>query len=229
MKTIRRNFFLYTAMGCGLFVVLTLVAMLVYPGGSHDDPAYPGYSFAHNFFSDLGLRQAHNGQPNPLAGALFFIALLLTGLTLALFFMQFRRFFLDTRRTQVLSLLGALLGLGAGISFAGVAFTPADVYMEAHVAFVMWAFRLFPLAVLCFTLAMFETPAYPRGYAYVFLGFFGLLIAYYLLLSQGPGFETDQGLVIQALGQKVIVYTSILSICIQSLGAWRLQRSQVGL
>ena len=78
MKTLRRNFFLYTAMGCGLFVVLTLVAMLVYPGGSHDDPAHAGYSFAHNFFSDLGLRQAHNGQPNPLAGTLFFIALLLT-------------------------------------------------------------------------------------------------------------------------------------------------------
>ena len=225
MKTFHKNFFLYAAIGCGVFVVLTLIAMLVYPGGSSSVPAQPGYSFSRNFFSDLGMRQAHNGQPNPVAGALFFSALVLAGLTLALFFVRFRLFFLATRRSQVLSLIGALLGIGAGISFIGVAFTPVDVYMEAHVQFVMWAFRLFPLAVLCFTLLMFNTDALPRGYGYVFLGFFGLLVAYYLLLTNGPGYETANGLVIQALGQKVIVYASILSTLIVSLGAWRAQPS----
>jgi hypothetical membrane protein len=221
MKMLRKNSFLFIAIGCMLFVVLTLIAMLVYPGGSHANLSQAGYSFSHNFFSDLGLRQAHNGQPNPIAGVLFFAALTLAGLMLVLFFFQFRRFFLDTRRDQIISLLGSLLGLGAGISFIGVAFTPADVYMEAHVQFVIWAFRLLPLAILCFTLVMFNTPAFPRGYAFVFLGFFGLLVVYYLLLTQGPGFETAQGLVIQALGQKIIVYASIVSIMIVSLGAWR--------
>jgi hypothetical membrane protein len=220
MKTIQRNFFLYIAIGCGVFVVLTLLAMLVYPGGSHSNLAQAGYSFSHNFFSDLGLRTAHNGQPNRIAGTLFFIALTLAGLTLALFFIQFRHFFLDTRREQVLSLFGALLGVGAGICFTGVAFTPADVALEAHVLFVTWAFRLFPLAVLCFTLVMFNSDALPHGISYVFLGFFSLLVAYYLLLTQGPGFETPNGLVIQAVGQKVIVYASIGSIMIVSLGAW---------
>jgi len=204
-----------------LFVILTLIAMLVYPGGSHADLSQTGYSFSRNFFSDLGLRQAHNGQLNPVAGGLFLIALTLAGLTLILFFSHFRRFFLDTRRNQIISLFGTLLGLGAGISFIGVAFTPADVYMDAHVQFVIWAFRLLPLAIFCFTLVMFNTSAFPHGYAFVFLGFFGLLVAYYLLLTQGPGFETAQGLVIQALGQKIIVYASILSIMIVSLGAWR--------
>jgi hypothetical membrane protein len=221
MKTIQRNFFLYTAIGCGLFVLLTLLAMLVYPGGNHADLAQPGYSFTHNFFSDLGLRQAHNGQPNPWAGGLFFAALSLSGLTLALFFVQFRRFFLNTRRGQLLSLGGALLGMGAGICFTGVAFTPADVHLEAHVFFVMWAFRLFPLAVLCYTLAMFSEASFPRPYAYVFVVFFGLLVGYYLLLTQGPGFDTPGGQVIQVVGQKAIVYASIVAVMVQSLGAWR--------
>jgi len=221
MKNIQKNFFLYTAIGCGVFVALTLVAMLVYPGGSHSNLAQAGYSFSHNFFSDLGLRTAHNGQPNPAAGALFFIALTLAGLSLGLFFIQFRRFFLETRRDQLISLFGALLGVGAGISFIGVAFTPADVELEAHVLFVTWAFRLFPLAVLCFTLVMFNSDALPHGYGYVFLGFFALLVAYYLLLTQGPGFETPSGLVIQAVGQKIIVYASIVSIMVVSLGAWK--------
>lgn len=221
MRTIQKNFFLYTALGCGLFVILTLIAMLVYPGGSYSDPAQPGYSFSRNFFSDLGMRTAHNGQPNPAAGALFFSALALTGLVLALFFIQFRSFFLDTRRDQLLSLLGALLGIGAGVCFIGVAFTPADVSMDAHVQFVMWAFRLFPLAVLCFTLVMFRTTALPARYALVFLAFFALLVAYYLLLTQGPQLDAAGGLVAQALGQKIIVYASIISILIVSLGAWR--------
>ena len=223
MRTIQKNFFLYTALGCGLFVGLTLIAMLFYPGGSYANLNQPGYSFSHNFFSDLGLRTAHNGQPNPLSRALFTTALTLTGLTLALFFIQFRCFFLDTRRDQLLSLAGAVLGLGAGICFVGVAFTPADVYLDAHVQFVMWAFRLFPLAVLCFTLVMFRTTTLPRGYAYVFLGFFALLVAYYLLLTRGPGFAASQGQVIQALGQKIIVYASLISTMIVSLGAWRAQ------
>jgi hypothetical protein len=105
-----------------------------------------------------------------------------------------------------------------------VAFTPADVALEAHILFVTWAFRLFPLAVLCFTLVMFNSETLPRGYGIVFLGFFALLAAYYLLLTQGPGFETPNGLVIQALGQKIIVYASIVSIMIVSLGAWRRQK-----
>ncbi len=221
IRALLKNIFLFVAIGCMLFVVLTLVAMLVYPGGSHGNLSQTGYSFSRNFFSDLGLRQAHNGQHNPVAGALFFVALILAGLTLILFFFHFRRFFLDTRRDQIISLFGSLLGLGAGISFIGVAFTPADVYLDAHVQFVIWAFRLLPMAILCFTLVMFNTSAFPRGYTYIFLGFFGLLVAYYLLLTQGPGFETAQGLVIQALGQKIIVYASILSIMVISLGAWR--------
>ncbi len=221
MRTIQKNFYLFTAIGCGVFVVLTLVGMLVYPGGSHSNLAQAGYSFSNNFFSDLGLRTAHNGQPNLAAGALFFVALTLAGLTLGLFFIQFRGFFLETRRDQIISLVGALLGVGAGICFVGVAFTPADVALEAHILFVTWAFRLFPLAVLCFTLVMFNSEALPRGYGYVLLGFFALLAAYYLLLTQGPGFETANGLVIQAVGQKIIVYASIVSIMVVSVGAWR--------
>jgi len=221
MNRWRRDFFLVAAIGCGLFVVLTGAAMLVYPGGSHVNMAQEGYSFKYNFLSDLGLRQTPNGLPNPVAGGLFFAALTLAGLTLALFFIQFRRFFRRTMREQVLSLVGTLLGVGAGICFAGVGFTPADVYGEAHMQFVMWAFSLFPLAVLCYTLVMAGSRALPRGYTCVCLAFFGMLAGYYLLITQGPDFGTSYGYVIQTLGQKIIVYASIAATCILSLGAWR--------
>lgn len=48
-----------------------------------------------------------------------------------------------------------------------------------------------------------------------------LLIAYYLLMTEGPGFDSPQGLVVQVIGQKVIALASILSIGIQSWGAYQ--------
>jgi hypothetical protein len=53
-----------------------------------------------------------------------------------------------------------------------------------------------------------------------------MLIGYYLLMTEGPSMASPEGLVIQVVGQKVIAYASILSILIQSLGAYQfLKRS----
>ena len=120
-----------------------------------------------------------------------------------------------------MSLAGSALGVLAGICFIGIAFSPADIARPAHIQFVMWAFRLFPLAVLCYVPVMFLDKHYPKFYAWVFAFFCLLLIGYYLLLTQGPSFTSPDGLVIQVIGQKVIAYASILSIGIQFLGARR--------
>ncbi len=121
----------------------------------------------------------------------------------------------------MLSLIGSVLGGLAGISFIGIAFTPADIARPGHVFFVMWAFRLFPLAVLFYVPVLFMDKSYPKVYAWIFAIFCLMLIGYYLLLTNGPSFTSPGGLVIQVVGQKVISYASILSIGIQSMGAYR--------
>jgi hypothetical protein len=116
------------------------------------------------------------------------------------------------------------LGGLAGISFMGIAFAPADIARPAHIFFVMWAFRLFPLAVIFYVPALFIDKRHPKGYAWVFTIFCLLLVGYYLLLIRGPSFTSPEGLVIQVVGQKVISYASIVSIGIQSMGAYRFLR-----
>jgi hypothetical protein len=111
-----------------------------------------------------------------------------------------------------------VLGVLSALCFIGVAFTPADLWLAPHKEFVMWAFRLFPAAVLCYTIAMFRV-SYPRLYAYELIAFFVLLVAYMLLLEFGPDIKTYSGMVIQAVGQKIIVYASIISVMIQARGA----------
>jgi len=204
-----------------MFVVLTLIAMLTYAGGTVDNHAARGYSFTHNFLSNLGMLTALSGEPNWVSAVLFFISLAAAGVCLVIFFILFQRFFQASRLQKVLSLIGSILGMLAGISFIGIACAPADIARPAHMQFVLWAFRLFPLAVLCYVPVMFMDKRYPKVYAWVFAVFCLMLIGYYLLITNGPSFDSPEGLVIQVVGQKVIAYVSILSIGIQSMGAYR--------
>jgi uncharacterized membrane protein len=107
----------------------------------------------------------------------------------------------------------------AGLCFIGVAFTPSNLSRGWHIQFVIRAFQFFPLAVFFYMIALFLHPHYPRRYAWIFAIFWLLLVGYYWLLNNGPATDTAQGLVIQAVGQKIIVYASIISIGLQALGA----------
>jgi hypothetical membrane protein len=216
-----RRVYRFIAIGCGLFVLLTFTAMLTYTGGSVNDHSARGYSFTHNFLSNLGMLTSLSGRANWVSAGLFFVALATAGACLVVFFILFRRFFQRNRLQRILAWVGSLLGVLAGISFVGIAFTPADIARPAHTQFVLWAFRLFPLAVLFYLPVMFIDRKYPRIYAWVFAAFALLLVGYYFLLTEGPSFSSPEGLVIQVVGQKVIAYASILSIGIQALGANR--------
>ena len=220
-----RKLYLTIAIGCLLFVVLTFLAMLIYPGGSVDDHASTGYSFTHSFLSNLGMLYSLSGEPNYVSATLFFISLAAAGICLVIFFVIFPRLFQSTPIQKTLCLVGSIFGVLAGLSFVGIAFTPADIARPAHVQFVIWAFRLFPLAVLCYVPVLFLDKTYPKAYAWVFTVFCLMLIGYYLLLTNGPDFTSPQGLLIQVVGQKLIAYASILSIGIQSLGAYRYLRT----
>jgi len=216
-----RHLYLVIAIGCALFVVLTFVAMLTYAGGSVDNHAASGYSFTHSFLSNLGMLTALSGEPNWVSAALFFFSLSLAGFCLVIFFIIFPRLFQSSRLQRVLCLIGSIFGVLAGICFVGIAFAPADIARPAHVQFVMRAFQLFPLAVLFYVPVLFMDKRYPKAYAWVFTIFCLMLIGYYLLMTHGPSFTSSGGLVVQVVGQKVIAYASILSIGIQSLGAYK--------
>ncbi len=218
----RRRAFLAVVIGCVQFVLLTVVAMWFYPGGTIIDPTISGYSFFGNFFSELGLTQTRAGQPNTVSAMLFVIALTLAGAGLGLFFVAFRAFFTQSLSGKVLSAIGSLFGVISGLCFVGVAFTPANVYGRAHGQFVFWAFEAFPIAVILYAIAILRDRQYPKRFALVFIAFAVLLVLYLLLMMKGPGISSPTGVIIQATGQKIIVYASIVTVFIQALGARKL-------
>ena len=203
--------------GAGLFILLTAIAMPFYPGGTLSDPTTQGYRFGENFFSELGFLTANNGEPNPVAAVLFFVALNLAGASLILFFVTFWHFFQQPAWLRGLTGLGTLVGTLAGLCFMGVGFTPADVLRAPHIFFVLWAFRLFPAAAALYTAAILAQRAYPRRGGWLFAGFTLCLVGYVLLLELGPAFFTDaDGMRVQVIGQKVVVYASIVCVMLQA-------------
>jgi hypothetical protein len=62
--------------GCFLFVILYVIAALLYPGGSGADKTAIGYSWTNNYWCNLLSENAINGQPNaarPVAVTAMFI------------------------------------------------------------------------------------------------------------------------------------------------------------
>lgn len=220
----RKRLLQWVVAGCALFVLLTLLAMLTYPGGlavPMGGPAPRGYSFFRNFFSDLGRTVSPLGEPNTLSFALFVVALTGAGLSLGLFSLVMPSLCERPRAAWVLSRAGAFFGIVAGLSFVGVAWTPADLLLAAHKTFVQVAFLSLFVGVLGYLAALLLVRDYPRRYLAVFAAFALLLVGYLWLLFFGPALDSTQGLLIQATGQKVIVYAGIVSVGMQALGAQR--------
>jgi hypothetical protein len=210
------------------FVLLTALAMALYPGGSAHDPAARGYSFTHNFFSDLGATATESGAANPVDHAIFTYALVCIGVTLAGFGFAVRSLAADwgsrsgsgerggRARRAVAALAPAAATIG-GIGFVAVGLIPEDVSGTWHKQCVNLAFGMLFVFVLCLlTLELkggWGLPLTVPNSVYVVL-----LGVYVYLLFWGPSTATVRGLVIQVVAQKVIVYASILNLGWQALG-----------
>jgi hypothetical protein len=74
--------------GVLLFVILYIIATLLYPGGSQVDENSVGFSWINNYWCNLLNENAINGQYNP-AKSVAMAAMFILSLTLSLFWFQF--------------------------------------------------------------------------------------------------------------------------------------------
>lgn len=220
-----RNFQL-TMIACGQFVVLTIVAMLVYAGGTGANESASGYTFFNNYFSDLGMTMAHSGRANTLSAILFFVALSVAGSGLILYFWLAPGLFANTPAGKTLSRIGSFFGIISGLGYIGVAFTPANLLVDPHVLFVQIAFLSFEIAVLFYIAAIFADGRYPKQMAVVYI-VFAVALAAYLVLIFGNFDFGDKELTINVTGQKLIVYAAIITMLIQANGSRRVLKGEL--
>ena len=200
-----------------MFVILNILAMLLYPGGNINNPNQIGYSFINNFFSDLGMTISHSNENNIFSCILFNLSLCILGVCFGMLFYTVRNFF---ENYKYLSLFATFLGVYASISYIGVAFTPSNLYLSLHTFFAHWIFRSLFAASMIYSLLIFKTEGFDNKYAYAFIAF-GIMVLAYVLYSElylsDPRLFPEQ-LIKHVLAQKIIAFWILISVYSYSIG-----------
>ncbi len=215
----KRKWVLYfSLLSIVLFFLLTTWAMTEYPGGTIHDRSTEGYTFWHNYLSDLGRTRAWNRSSNTESSWLFNGGLALAGASLILLFSVLPSFF-DRQEAKGWATIAAVLGMLSALCYWGIALNPLDVNYRLHTVFVRAGFIAFLLMSIFYTLAILREPGYPNRYAYGFLIFGVVLFVQICIMLFGPrAWTSPNALFLQASAQKIVVYAQMLVLAYQCRG-----------
>ena len=178
-----------------IFIVVTFIAMLTFPGG---------YSFIDYPFSALGLTVI-NSTPSMLNYYLFVIACTSPAVCLVPLFLAIRTEFSNTTLLKVLSGVGTILGLAAAPNLSALALFAGNVFPTEHSLTTLSFFLLITFGILFYSVASVLNSEYENLYALI--GFIVVAICFlYIGAFFSPLFWTFGS----ALWQKVSVYALIL-------------------
>ena len=202
-----------------LFILLQLLGMKVYPGGTMYDASSQGYSFSKNFFSDMGAYAARNGDPNYFSMILFSMSLTIVGITFISYYLLLPRLLGNDRINYILAWTGTLFAIGGSVCMIGTGFTPSDVVFAPHVFFANNIFHCFLVTALLYTIVIFRSDGLRKRYAIGYAMFFLSIFIYVMILQYGPSANSgESALIFQVLSQKVIVIVFCFSVVHQTFG-----------
>jgi len=213
--------FIFIMVGSLQFIILTLIAMVYYKGGTYIDQSTSGYLFWNNLFSDLGRTIAHSGLTNRISFIIFTVTLLVWGFSHIPFYVAFSFILRENKKQKQLSKAGSILGVLTGISYMGIALTPSDILNDAHNFFVLMAFSSIFVSIIIYSIVIYHNKSYSNFYSYVLVISAIILALFYISLLLMPDKSIQIELFIQVLGQKIAMYTLLISGFIQGYGAWK--------
>jgi hypothetical protein len=178
-----------------IFIVVTFIAMLTYPGG---------YSFLENSFSALGLTVI-NSTPSMLNYFLFVTACTGAAICLIPFLFAIRTLFTETTGLKVLSGLGTILGLAAAPNLSALAIFAGNEAPIIHGNTTRLFFILIMAGILCYSIAIVMNSEYKNIYAGI-----GFIVVIVCLLHIVAMFGIMSAYFGTALWQKVSVYALVL-------------------
>jgi hypothetical protein len=211
----------------GVASALVLGGMAAYPGGTYLDGTSSGYSITRNFFSDLGMTTAWNGETNRVGAILFIAALLLLIIGLGGVVARLVHLMMPLPRSRTPARLAAIVALAVCVCFAGVAATPENSAMNLHVWFTFTAFRLFPLAAILMAIAVARSGLFSRRAVVTWAVLAVELLIYQGIMTWGPRVNTDRGLLVQVIAQKAIAVGACLALFLLTFDGDRTLRTSL--
>jgi hypothetical protein len=195
---------------CGIiggtqFIILTIIAMIIYPGG---------YIFWEHFFSNLGCIYAYEPGgilrgPNIPSRIIFVITCTTAAILIIPLLLGLNTLFKKTKIEKYLITIGTISGLIAAPNLSLLAIFASDVLHVPHVLTTQLFFIFYGVTIILFSLAILIDKDYENYYGYI-----GLIIAVFLLLYAFV-------FLYNAPFQKVTVYLTILWSAIQGIKLWK--------
>ena len=200
---------------CIYFVISFILAMIIYAGGTINDPESMGYSFTRNFFSDLGKFTTEN----IISAMMFNLSLIVCGWSFAAYFFYFTKLFNQNTIIHILAKVGSFAGIIGALCFIGVGLTPHNLFLDYHIVFVNWAFRSFLLAGISLSVVLYKDNRFENRFAMGYFIFAILTFLYVLVLEFAPDPKiSDFALIFNVIAQKIIIFAFIFSLLYQSFG-----------
>lgn len=215
-----RHIFIYIGfIGAIQFLILTALAMWIYPGGTIHEPQLESYSFFTNYFSDLGRTYTFDRTSNFACHTIFKATLSITGGSLILFFIAIPAAF-ESEAAKVFISIASLFGVAAGLCYIGIGWVPWDTDYWNHTGYVRTGFLAFLGMTFFYSIAILFDNDYPNRYAYAFLIFGAVLGIQIVIMLFGPrAYRNEEALLLQAVAQKIVVYSEIFIMIYQANGA----------
>lgn len=207
-------------LGIVQYLVITTILMQMYPGGNLMDRHSEGFSFVHNFMSDLGRTTNFGRHQNPTA-PFYALTLATAGLSIMIFFAALVHFFAHFRHSAVIYLC-LLCGIGAGLGYIGIAFHPINTDYGMHVRYVQISFIAFWLMTVTCAIGIYQNPAFHNVIGHILLAFALVLGLQICVMILGPRSWSSPGaLLLQVIAQKVVVYSEIATMTVLNIAALR--------
>ncbi len=220
-KNWRKLAFILAMIGVTQYIFLCSIAMVFYPGGTEFNPTTSGYSFFKNQMSDLGRIQSLSGESNFISMVLFMTGVICVNLFFIPFYVAMTYFFNEKRTDKLFCHLASFSEIISALFGIGIALLPTDQFPTAHLVVTM-IFSIFFVFALCLvTVPIISNNSYPNRYGYIILLYAIILALYTLIVSVCINISTEQGLLILATGQKIIIYLGFLCIFILAFGAFK--------
>lgn len=109
-----RQLYLLPVVGTVAFVVLFFIATLYYPGGSQADANQIGFSWKDNYWCNLLMNVAINGEPNA-AKPIAMVGVVVLAVTLVSFWFLFFNYTSFSKHLKTLFQLSALISMGLSL------------------------------------------------------------------------------------------------------------------
>ena len=219
-----------------IFLISCIIAAIIYPGSHKEIIEYKSevYSFTHNFLSELGSLKTNTDETNPKiiqedntpSMILFNGSLILIGVTVMLFYVEFKKVFTlikDSYKTRLYAKITLPVGLLAGFFYAGVGLVPHDLHFATHVFFANSAFLILFFLCILHSITVYHSKFVSNNYVIGYIAFCIVLFIYLYIIFFGPQIGpgkifSEKELILQVVSQKSIVLTFMAAILHQVYG-----------